>query len=133
MSEKRNTWQKQVIYSVIKELKTHPSIQELIDELDARGYKIGKSTVYRVMADAVDDGLVANVYSDDKLEHFDGNTKPHYHIRCKVCDRIYDSSLPYSGDITRLGAEADTDFVILSHHLEFCGICPGCRKSLENL
>ena len=33
MSEKRNTWQKQVIYSVIKELKTHPTVQSLIDEL----------------------------------------------------------------------------------------------------
>ena len=42
MSEKRNTWQKQVIYSVIKELKTHPTVQSLIDELEKRGYKIGK-------------------------------------------------------------------------------------------
>ena len=41
MSDKRNTWQKQVIYSVIKELKTHPTIQNLIDELEKRGYKIG--------------------------------------------------------------------------------------------
>lgn len=133
MSEKRNTWQKQVIYSVIKELKTHPSIQELIDELEARGYKIGKSTVYRVMADAVDDGIVANVYSSDKQEHFDGNTEPHYHIRCKVCDRIYDSVLRYSEDITKLGAAAAPDFVIVSHNLEFVGICPACKKSLQNL
>ena len=72
MSEKRNTWQKQVIYSVIKELKTHPTVQSLIDELEKRGYKIGKSTVYRVLSDAVDEGIVMNVYSGDKMEHFDG-------------------------------------------------------------
>lgn len=81
MSEKRNTWQKQVIYSVIKELKTHPTVQSLIDELEKRGYKIGKSTVYRVLSDAVDEGIVMNVYSGDKMEHFDGNTENHYHIR----------------------------------------------------
>ena len=75
MSEKRNTWQKQVIYSVIKELKTHPTVQSLIDELEKRGYKIGKSTVYRVLSDAVDEGIVMNVYSGDKMEHFDGNTE----------------------------------------------------------
>ena len=102
MSDKRNTWQKQVIYSVIKELKTHPTIQNLIDELEKRGYKIGKSTVYRVMADAVDDGLVMNVYSGDKHEHYDGNTENHYHIRCKVCDRIYDSELPFQEGGQRL-------------------------------
>ena len=133
MSDKRNTWQKQVIYSVIKELKTHPTIQNLIDELEKRGYKIGKSTVYRVMADAVDDGLVMNVYSGDKQEHYDGNIENHYHIRCKVCDRIYDSELPFQEDITSRGAEADKDFVILSHNLEFIGICPQCKDSLKNL
>lgn len=52
---KRNTWQKQVIYSVMKELTSHPTASELYDELVKRGYEIGKSTVYRVLADAVDD------------------------------------------------------------------------------
>lgn len=133
MSEKRNTWQKQVIYSVMKELKTHPTIQNLIDELDRRGYKIGKSTVYRVMADAVDEGLVSSVYSCDKLEHFDGNTEQHYHIRCKLCDRIYDSELAYDTRITKLGADTDEDFILVSHNLEFIGICPACKKSLEGV
>ena len=121
MSEKRNTWQKQVIYSVIKELKTHPTVQSLIDELEKRGYKIGKSTVYRVLSDAVDEGIVMNVYSGDKIEHLDGNTENHDHIRCKVCDRISDSELPYQ------------DSVILSHNLEFIGICPSCKDSLKSL
>ena len=85
------------------------------------------------MADAVDDGLVMNVYSGDKQEHYDGNTENHYHIRCKVCDRIYDSELPFQEDITSRGAEADKDFVILSHNLEFIGICPQCKDSLKNL
>ena len=49
MSDKRNTWQKKVIYSVIKELKTHPTVQSLIDELEKRGYKIGKSTDKRYL------------------------------------------------------------------------------------
>lgn len=133
MSEKRNTWQKQVIYSVIKELKTHPTVQSLIDELEKKGYKIGKSTVYRVLSDAVDEGIVMNVYSGDKMEHFDGNTENHYHIRCKVCDRIFDSELPYQDSITQMGVEADSDFVILSHNLEFIGICPSCKDSLKSL
>ena len=46
MSEKRNTWQKQVIYSVIKELKTHPTVQSLIDELEKRGYEKRSHAVF---------------------------------------------------------------------------------------
>jgi Fe2+ or Zn2+ uptake regulation protein len=89
--------------------------------------------VYRVLSDAVDEGIVMNVYSGDKMEHFDGNTENHYHIRCKVCDRIFDSELPYQDSITQMGVEADSDFVILSHNLEFIGICPSCKDSLKSL
>lgn len=101
--------------------------------MEKRGYKIGKSTVYRVLSDAVDEGIVMNVYSGDKMEHYDGNTEKHYHIRCKVCDRIYDSELPYQDSITRMGVETDSGFVILSHNLEFIGICPNCKDSLKSL
>ena len=128
MSEKRNTWQKQIIYSVLKELKTHPTVQNLCDELERRGYTIGRSTVYRVMADAVDEGIVSNVYSCDKLEHYDGDTSNHYHIRCNVCKKIFDSHMPYSDELIRLGADNDKDFVILSHNLEFTGLCPECKN-----
>ena len=76
MAEKRNTKQKQVIYSVIKELKCHPTAQQLHQILVERGYNIGASTVYRVLADAVDDGIIMNVFSFDKNEHFDGNPVP---------------------------------------------------------
>ena len=39
MAEKRNTKQKQVIYSVIKELKCHPTAQQLHQILMERGYR----------------------------------------------------------------------------------------------
>lgn len=131
MSEKRNTWQKQVMYSVIKELKTHPTVQSLIDELEKRGYKIGKSTVYRVLSDAVDEGIVMNVYSGDKMEHFDGNTENHYHIRCKVCDRIFDSELPYQDSITQMGVEADSDFVSSPYPLYINRRSNQCSRTLS--
>lgn len=47
--------------------------------------------------------------------------------------RIFDSELPYQDSITQMGVEADSDFVILSHNLEFIGICPSCKDSLKSL
>ena len=117
MAEKRNTKQKQVIYSVIKELKCHPTAQQLHQILVERGYNIGASTVYRVLADAVDDGIIMNVFSFDKNEHFDGNPVPHYHIICTKCGRIFDSHVPYDPEIDERGRLADEDFLITSHAL----------------
>ena len=47
--------------------------------------------------------------------------------------RITISELPYQDSITQMGVEADSDFVILSHNLEFIGICPSCKDSLKSL
>ncbi len=127
MREKRNTWQKSIIYSVLKELRSHPTVQELYEELLSRGYNIGRSTVYRVLADAAEEGMIDTVYSGDKSEHFDGNTDRHYHIRCKQCGRIYDSHMEYSPQITVLGENAESGFTILGHNIEFLCICPDCQ------
>lgn len=131
MAEKRNTKQKQVIYSVIKELKCHPTAQQLHQILVERGYNIGASTVYRVLADAVDDGIIMNVFSFDKNEHFDGNPVPHYHIICTKCGGIFDSHVPYDPEIDERGRLADEDFLITSHNLEYVGICPECQNEQE--
>ena len=131
MAEKRNTKQKQVIYSVIKELKCHPTAQQLHQILMERGYNIVASTVYRVLADAVDDGIIMNVFSFDKNEHFDGNPVPHYHIICTKCGRIFDSHVPYDPEIDERGRLADEDFIISSHNLEYVGICPECQNEQE--
>ena len=107
MAEKRNTKQKQVIYSVIKELKCHPTAQQLHQILMERGYNIGASTVYRVLP------------------------VPHYHIICTKCGRIFDSHVPYDPEIDERGRLADEDFIISSHNLEYVGICPECQNEQE--
>lgn len=127
MTVKRNTKQKKYVYDVIRHMDTHPTAAELFAELKRQGCEIGKSTVYRILADAVDEGLIDSVYSGSSEERFDGNTQPHYHIRCKACGSIYDSHLSFKPELTSLGIEADEEFEILEHHLEFCGICPNCR------
>ncbi len=127
MKEKRNTWQKNVIFSVLKEMRSHPTAQELYNELVARGYGIGKSTIYRVLAEAADEGTIENVYTIDNREHFDGDTSMHYHMRCKNCGRIYDSCVAYNKDLTELSVMADKGFTVLTHNLEFVCICPGCQ------
>ena len=127
MAVKRNTKQKNYVYNVIKHMDSHPTASELFLELKRQNCDIGKSTVYRILADAVDEGLIDSVYSGSDEERYDGNTAPHYHIRCKMCGRVYDSHLAFKPELTELGTMADSEFQILEHHMEFYGICPHCR------
>ena len=113
MAEKRNTKQKQVIYSVIKELKCHPTAQQLHQILVERGYNIGASTVYRVLADAVDDGIIMNVFSFDKNEHL---TAIRFRIIILSVPNVEESSTAMSHMILRSMSEADWRMRTLSFH-----------------
>ena len=99
MSDKRNTWQKQVIYSVIKELKTHPTIQNLIDELEKRGYEV-------VMTRETNDVDISNaeraaIANDLKADvfvriHANGSDNSKVNGALTICQT---SSNKYNGDI----------------------------------
>ena len=47
--------------------------------------------------------------------------------------RYLDEIDNYPVEVALTNIEADKDFVILSHNLEFIGICPQCKDSLKNL
>ena len=59
------------------------------------------------------------------LKRFDGNPKPHYHIRCTLCDRVDNVHLGPIKDIETEIAGV-TNYKIFGHRLEFIGLCPAC-------
>jgi len=54
----------------------------------------------------------------------------HYHIRCLACGRIEDIGAEVFPDLDA-AVRGKTDFEILSHELEFEGLCADCRKSAK--
>jgi Fur family transcriptional regulator, peroxide stress response regulator len=59
---------------------------------------------------------------------YDGiNPRPHPHLICVKCKGIVDPELSNLGDMTE-ELVSDTGYRILSHRLDFYGICPECQK-----
>lgn len=130
MAEKRNTHQKRMILETLCEMKNHPTAYMVFEKLQEKGSHISKSTVYRNLSEAAEDGIILKLAITDSDVRYDGNIKPHYHIRCLNCNGVYDSMIPYQDYIDELSRKEDGDS-INGHMIEFRGICRDCKKRME--
>ena len=127
---KRNTRQKKLIFSCLEHRTDHPSAGMLYEQVHQIDPGISKGTVYRVLADAANDGMILRLSFPGTDDRFDYVTDGHYHIRCRMCGRVADVSMDYL-----YGLEYDIHdscgFTVEGHNMEFYGLCPDCRRKSE--
>jgi Fur family ferric uptake transcriptional regulator len=124
----RLTTQRQVILEELGKVKSHPTANEVYDMVRKRLPRIGLGTVYRNLELMAESGMILKLEVGGTQKRFDATTDLHYHVRCNECGKVDDLELEVQQDINRLAAGA-TDYQILSHHVEFSGICSECSEA----
>jgi len=72
-------------------------------------------------------------FSDDDNRYDAARPHPHPHLICVQCRKITDADAEPASDLARQLA-ATSGWRILSHRMEFYGLCPDCQgKSGSNL
>jgi len=122
----RNTVQRQIILDALRNLKTHPAIDEIYAEIHKEHPSISKTTVYRNLRKIANDGLIRKVSLPDGLERYDGCIDPHYHFKCKECGGIFDVNIQYLTDINDM-VHAKHGFSVDEHDMVFSGLCVKCK------
>ena len=123
----RMTRQRQIILQELRSVKTHPSADEIYEMVRIRLPHISLGTVYRNLEILSELGEIQKIEITGKLKRFDGNTRPHYHLRCLNCNRIDDVPEHIHFDFDLPLNEA-TGYAITGHRLEFFGLCPECSE-----
>ena len=127
----RLTIQRQILVEELRKVTTHPTADELYDLVRKRLPRIGMATVYRNLELLSECGIIKKLEIGGKQIRFDGNTSPHYHIRCNTCGRVDDMHIPRLEDLDAQAADC-CNYTILGHHIEFSGICPDCKTVGSN-
>lgn len=127
-SDIRLTPQRQVILEELAKVKTHPTANEVYDMVRKRLPRIGLGTVYRNLELMAENGLILKLEVGGTQKRFDATTDLHYHIRCTNCGKVDDIEVEVMDQINNL-ASAASDYQILSHHIEFSGICNTCSQA----
>ncbi len=123
----RMTRQRQGILEELRKTDTHPSADEIFSRVRRHMPRISLGTVYRNLEILSELGEIQTIEMAGSLKRFDGIAENHYHIRCLICDRLVDAPLTVSAELEN-AVQAQTDFRICGHKLEFTGICPDCRR-----
>ena len=125
---RRMTNQRRVILEELKQLRSHPTADEVYHIVRRRLPKVSIATVYRNLEVLCSEGFVQKMDIPGTQRRFDGDTKNHYHVRCVACGRVEDVDLDPIPALEQT-IRNRSEYKILSHRLEFIGFCHDCLSS----
>lgn len=119
---------REVIFDEVMRSHGHFTAEELVKECQQKKLKVSRPTVFRVLHDLLEAGVIRETAFGDKHRHFEHvyDEKPHHHAQCVRChrfiefpdrreDKVYHTYLKKQG------------FKILGHEMHFYGICRKCQ------
>lgn len=126
-SDYRITPQRYAVLNVLAKSPDHPSAESIYAELVDHYPTMSLATVYKTINLLKQEGEVLELEFSDLGNRYDGNKPyPHPHVICTECGKIIDPSQLNLDEITSKMME-ETGFKILTHRLDFYGICPDCQ------
>ncbi|MBN1217367.1 MAG: transcriptional repressor [Anaerolineae bacterium] len=116
--------------AIIEVLETEPehlSHQQILEEGQKVYPKLSRATVYRTMELLVELQLVRPFYLNDPTQRFVSALGGHHHLVCSSCGKTFEFE---HCTVDQLSNELSEKygFQILSHLLEFHGLCEGCHQ-----
>lgn len=126
MSQTRMTRQRALILEALRSVSSHPTADEIYGMVREKMPRISLGTVYRNLDLLTHSGEITCLDRAGTQKHFDGNTRPHHHVRCKECGRIGDIfTVPEMPSFEGVRAGG---FIIDRMDVEFSGLCEQCER-----
>ncbi len=120
----RVTPQRCAVYSNLLGRDDHPTVEQLLRDLNQSFPISSQATVYTSLQSLREAGLVREVLLEEGVSRYDANVEPHHHFRCRCCSAIKDiawtelPTLPLSG--LQTGFKAET------YEVTVYGLCDRC-------
>jgi Fur family peroxide stress response transcriptional regulator len=121
------TPQRLAIVRILCRSNGHPNVDMIYQQLQGDFPTMSLATVYRNVMIVKSLGEVLELGFPDGSNRYDGNKPyPHPHMICVQCRKIIDPDLATLKDLTE-EVVGETGFSIISHRLDFFGVCRECR------
>ena len=118
---------REVVFDEVMNLHGHFTAEQLTKDCLNKRLNVSRATVYRVLGDLLEAGIIRETAFGDKHHHFEHlyGVKPHHHARCVRCHNFIEfpdrkEEVSYHPSLKELG------FKILGHEMHFYGICKKC-------
>lgn len=132
MSNGRNTKQRQLILSILKEAERPLSINDIYNKMVVKIPRIAKSTIYRNIDLMLDENRIEKYHLNDNevfYKYKEDQDKHTHFIICDNCKKIY--SLP-ACPIKELEDSIEAEgFIIKDHQIQITGLCKNCAANCK--
>ncbi|MHC4945619.1 MAG: Fur family transcriptional regulator [Planctomycetota bacterium] len=118
------THQRLEVFRALVKSDSHPSAEEVFDEVKKRIPFISLDTVYRTLATLEQQGVLTKIQLGTRTR-FDPNREMHHHFICTECHTIQDFRWPRFDDLKappRMKAWGE----VRTKYVELRGICKAC-------
>lgn len=123
----RITPQRYAVLNILANSFDHPSAESIHAQLIDNYPTMSLATVYKTITLLKQEGEILELEFSDLGNRYDAKKPyPHPHVICTKCGKIIDPSQLNMDEITSK-MMAETGFKILTHRLDFYGICPDCQ------
>jgi len=124
----RITPQRVAILKIFLNSQAHPSVEQVYEQVKGNFPTTSLATVYKTVHLLTEIGEILQIGSAAGGNRYDGNKPyPHPHLICTTCKTIIDPKLRLVDQLTAEVAKT-SGYRIVSHQLDFFGICPECQK-----
>jgi Fur family peroxide stress response transcriptional regulator len=123
---RRDTKQREAILNILRKTRSHPTADQIYDEVRKDILNISKGTVYRNLQVLEEDGAISVLNINGTQSRYEVKQEGHYHFRCEKCGRVFDLDEPIDKELDER-ISRKTGFTVSHHQTEFRGLCKDCQ------
>ena len=130
MAQTRMTKQRSAILDALRSIKTHPTADEVYAIVRGILPHISLGTVYRNLDLLAEAGEILRLEKSGAQKRFDGDTRPHFHVRCEHCGKIGDIFARIALPAFE-GLEVEGFATVRYMDIVFSGVCWVCKGEVR--
>jgi Fur family peroxide stress response transcriptional regulator len=123
---RRDTKQREAILKVLRNTRSHPTADQIYDQVRKDIPNISKGTIYRNLHILQEDGVIGELKTDNSQSRYEFKIGSHYHFRCEKCRKVIDLDEPVDKALDERVSKK-TGFTVSHHQTEFRGLCKDCQ------
>jgi Fur family peroxide stress response transcriptional regulator len=121
----RVTPQRFAVYANLLARNDHPTVEQLLADLNQCGPVSSQATVYNSLQTLRDVGLVREVLLEEGVVRYDANVSNHHHFRCSQCGHIED--IPWESFQGLLESPLRSGLQPSRYEVTVTGVCDFCQ------
>ena len=124
----RKTFQKGLTLDAVREMKNHPTADQVYAYVAEKYPEISRATIYRNLNQLSEAGEIRRFKNPCGADHFEAVLTPHYHFVCKNCGEIKNIQLDIDPVQLMASCSDKAGCKVADHIIVFEGYCEKCSK-----